>query len=178
MKSSRKVILVVFVVIFGGVILTVLRDMAEVAGKRDAQKQVLSRARFAGAPEGFLETKWLMMMNEVRQVRPNVQPGLQATVLVEYVEWFDRTVQVAYSFEDGFLLMVFFTFPALSSLEEYDEVRAEIEVQYGPMPEPKQQEDGRWKSTKEAGGIAISHDRYEQGGLMLQQLLIYKTPGR
>lgn len=84
-----------------------------------------------------------MTMNEVRQARPDVQAGLQATELVEFIEMFDRTVAVAYVFEDGVLLMVYVTFPAPSSREEYDAARTEIEVKYGRMPDPKRQEDGR-----------------------------------
>lgn len=176
MKSRRKAILTVLVLMFGGAILTVYRGMVEDTGRREAQKEVLASARYAGAPEGFLETKWLMTMNEVRQVRPNVQPGLQATELVEYIEMFGRTVAVAYVFEDGVLLMVYVTFPAPSSREEYEAARAEIEAKYGPMPEPKRGEDGRWESTKQVGRIAISHDLDEQQGILVQQLLIYRTP--
>lgn len=148
---------------------------------REAQKQAQASARAAGAPEGFLETKWLMTLNEVRQVRPNIQPGLQATEIegkmeyIELIEMFGRSVVISYVFDEDILMMVYITFPAPSSREEYDAAHKEIEAKYGPLTEPKQGGDDRLESSRQIGRIAISHDLYERQGILVQQLMIYRT---
>jgi hypothetical protein len=156
-----------------------MREYGHEAGRQAAINQVASDAASSGAPVGLLGAKWLMSMDEVRRIRPEVALG-EPSQLIEVADAFGRMASIMYSFEDDALLLIVVSFldsAAPTFMRNYDSTQELLTSQFGSLSEPLPTSDYRLRSTRTIGRFAVAHLLSEPQGYRVEQVLMYRTGG-
>ncbi|MBN2317416.1 MAG: hypothetical protein JXM79_26065 [Sedimentisphaerales bacterium] len=126
------------------------------------------------APTGFMGAKWLMSTSQVKSLFPDAfefAPGR----LMLHTTAFGRPAFVGFDFTDNRLLMIIISFKGEKTESTYQKTHYLIEEQYGAFSEPSSTSEQTLSSEKIIGRIAIEHLLYQQIGMPIEQVLIYRT---
>jgi hypothetical protein len=150
---------------------------AEKLGRSAAMRHVQQEARDEGMPTDLNGVKWLMTESEVKALRPASIEGADDQ-LVEKTKFLGREALIHYIFKNGNLTMFLITYPGNSPVEKYDQTRIKLIEKYGALSEPSKDKHFEKVASLVKGRFRIDHTWMKQLGIGIEQVLIYRTPGK
>jgi hypothetical protein len=149
-------------------------------GRRAASRDVKLASIQEGAPTGLLGAEWLMPVSRVQQLFPAAvrfpAPEAFAESLKIEAAVFGRQASVDFLFSEAdALVMIVVSFKGSKTAETYGSVHPMIEETFGLMSLPDPVGDYELASTKRFSRIVVEHVLYEQHGVRLEQVLLYRT---
>jgi hypothetical protein len=139
-----------------------------------AQRDVVSEARSAHAPTGFLNVEWLMSMSRVKALRPDASAE-GSDKLTEFAQWLDRPVLVVYDFTDDYFLLVTIAFVGSSSADDFAKTQRYLSTQYQGIQPPREEAGYLARSKSKIGRFAVNHELRVFGSTPTEQVQFYRT---
>jgi len=125
-------------------------------------------------PTGLLGVKWLMSVEEVKKIRPDIKLE-KKTEYSETAEVFGKKALVVYNFsrESGSLMLILVNILGDASDEEYEELHKRLVRDYGEMTPIAPEKDIIRSSIRVKGGFALEDKLKGVSGRQFLQILMY-----
>ncbi len=172
-KRSKLGRIVGSIVVFLALV-SVAKFIGRQVGRQAAMQTVQQESISQNAPTGFMGAKWLMPMSEAKSLFPDAiefSPGnlkLEATA-------FSRPAFVDLMFDNNLLIMIIISFKGDKTESTYKQTHRIVVQEYGAFPEPTSTSEQILISEKRIGRVAIEHVLYEQSGMSIEQVMLYRT---
>lgn len=161
------------VVVFGLIWLGT-KFLGRLVGRQAAIQTVQQESISQNAPRGFLAAKWLMSMNAVRSLFPSAVEFAPGNLKME-ADAFCRPAFVDFMFTDNLLLIIIISFKGEKSEVTYRQTQSVLQAEYGAFTKPATTDKHAFSSEKRIGRIVIEHLLYQQLGLPIEQVMLYRT---
>ena len=172
-KRGKLSGIVISIVIFCVIILGA-KFLGRQAGRQAAIQRVQQESIVQGAPTGFMGAKWLMTMSQVKSLFPDAIEFIPGNLKLDTTA-FGRPAFVDFMFTDNLLLMIIISFKGDKTESTYRQTHVLVEKEYGDLPEPSSTSEHILASKKRIGRIIIEHLLYQQLGMPIEQLMLYRT---
>jgi len=164
---------VIFIAIFI-IIVIGAKFVGRQAGKQAAIRDVERESIAQNAPTGFMGAKWLMSTNQVKSLFPDATEFAPGTLRLETTA-FGRPAAIHFICTKDMLIMIIINFKGEKSERTYRQTHDLVEKEYGAFPEPSSTSEFVLRSNKKIGRIAIEHLLYQELGMPIEQVILYRT---
>jgi len=137
---------------------------------QDVQEECIAQ----DAPTGYMGAKWLMSMSQVKSLFPDATEFTPRNLKLDTTA-FGRPAFVDFMFTDNLLLMIIISFKGEKTESTYRQTHVVVEKEYGPFPEPSGTSKHILASKKRIGRNIIEHLLYQQFGMSIEQVMLYRT---
>ncbi len=144
------------------------------AGKQAAMQTVQQESIAQNAPNGFMGAKWLMSKSEVKSLFPDAIEFTPDNLKMEATA-FGRPAFVDFMFTDDMLLIIIISFKGEKTEATYTQTHVLVGREYGVFPKPSSTNEHTLASKKKIGRIVINHLLYQQLGVPIEQVMLYRT---
>lgn len=168
LRGILSSIAVFLVIVFGA------KFLGRQAGRQAAIQAVQHESFSQNAPIGFMGAKWLMSMTEVKSLFPDATEFSPGNLKFE-TSAFSRPAFVDLMFNNNLLLMVIITFKGEKTESTYIQTHDLVVQEYGAFPETSSTNEKELIYRKRIGRITIEHVLYEQFGMPIEQVMLYRT---
>lgn len=172
-KKSGKLGKIVTSVVLFFVIVSLGKFMGRQAGRQAAMQTVEQESISQNAPIGFMGAKWLMPLSEAKALFPDAIEFAPGNLKFESTA-FSRPAFIDLMFDDNLLIMIIITLKGEKTVNTYNQTHKLIAQEYGVFPEPITSA-AKTQSRKSIGRVAIEHVLYEQLGMSIEQVMLYRT---
>jgi len=143
-------------------------------GRKAAMQTVQQESIAQNAPPGFMGAKWLMPMSQAKSLFPDATEFAPGNLKLDKTA-FGRPAFVDLMFTDNLLLMIIISFKGEKTESTYRQTHVLIENEYGAFSEPSRTSEHIFASKKIIGRIVIEHLLYQQLGMPIEQVMLYRT---
>jgi len=143
-------------------------------GGQAAIQTVQQESIAQNAPTGFMGVTWLMPMSQVKSLFPDAFEFAPGRLMLDTAA-FGRPAFVGFDFTNNRLLMIIISFKGEKTDSTYQQTHDLVEDKYGAFPEPSSTSEKILSSKKIIGRIAIEHVLYQQMGIPIEQVMLYRT---
>lgn len=143
-------------------------------GRQAAMQTVEQESLSQNAPTGFMGAKWLMPLSEAKALFPDAIEFSPSNLKFETTA-FSRPAFIDLMFDDNFLIMIILTFKGEKTESTYNQTHRLLVQEYGVFSAPVPTAEQKLISRKSIGRVAIEHVLYEQLGMSIEQVMLYRT---
>lgn len=173
-KKSGKLGKIITSVVVFFVIVSLGKFLGRQAGRQAAMQTIEQESISQNAPIGFMGAKWLMPLSEAKALFPDAIEFAPGNLKYESTA-FSRPAFIDLMFDDNLLIMIIITFKGEKTENTYNQTRKLIVQEYGVFPKPITTAEQKLISRKSIGRVAIEHVLYEQLGMSIEQIMLYRT---
>lgn len=173
-KKQHKLIGIVSSITIFCIIMFWAKYLGRQSGRQSAMQTVQAESIAQNAPTGLMGAKWLMTISQVKKLFPEAIEFAPGNLKLDTIV-FDRPAFVDFVFNDNLLIMIIISFKGEKTEMTYKQTHDLVEDKYGIFPVPTSTSKQILSSKKIIGRIAIEHVLYQQAGIQIEQVVIYRT---
>jgi len=173
-KKQQKLIGIVSSITIFCIVMFWAKYLGRQVGRQSAMQTVQAESIAQNAPTGLMGAKWLMTISQVKKLFPEAIDFAPENLKLDTIA-FDRSAFVDFVFNDNLLIMIIISFKGEKTEMTYQQTHDLVEEKYGIFPEPVSTSKEILSSKKIIGRIAIEHVLYQQAGIQIEQVVLYRT---
>jgi hypothetical protein len=172
-RSGRLERVVISVAVLLAIVLSA-KYVGRWAGRQLVRQSVQQESISQNAPTGFMGAKWLMSMSDAKRLFPDAIESGPDRLMFERTA-FSRPAFISFKFDHDLLIMIIITFKGEKTEGTYRQTQELLVQEYGTFPEPKGTGQEILASEKRIGRVVIQHHLYQQMGMTIEQVTLYRT---
>jgi hypothetical protein len=156
------------------IIMLIAKCLGRHAGRHAAIHSVQQESISQNAPSGFMGAQWLTSIADAKRLFPDAIEFAPGNLKFETTA-FSRPAFVDLLFDNNLLIVFIITFKGEKTESTYRQTHSLLVQEYGAFPEPMSTSEQKLVSKKRIGRVMIEHLLYQQLGMDIEQVMVYRT---